>query len=143
VFGDGSRRQELEGQAQRLQLDAHFHGFLPDARGRIEELDVFVLPTRGDTLPVAIMEAMAGAVPVVATRIGGTPELIVDRVTGRLVPVDDPDALAKAIEWTLADEDRRIALGRMGATRLAEQFDPGVVARRMVDLYEDLCASST
>jgi glycosyltransferase involved in cell wall biosynthesis len=143
VFGDGTRRQELEEHARRAGIDARFHGFRPDARERLQELDVFVLPTRGDNLPVAIMEAMAYALPVVATRIGGNPELVEDSSTGRLVPVDDPVAMAEAIEWTLSDEERRRELGARGAILLAERFDPSVIARRVVDLYEELCASST
>jgi glycosyltransferase involved in cell wall biosynthesis len=78
IFGDGPARKELERLAARLGVDATFHGFVDDFRARIASLDLFVLPTRGDNLPVAVLEAMANAVPVVATRVGGIPELVDD-----------------------------------------------------------------
>lgn len=143
VFGDGTQRAALEEQSRRLGLGTRFHGFVDDLRARLADLDVFVLPTRGDNLPVAIMEAMASALPVVATAVGGNPELVVDDVTGRLVPVDDVQSLTDALDWTLDDEARRQELGRAGARRLEEHFHPTVIARRMVELYGELCESST
>ena len=68
IFGDGSARAALEAQARELDLTATFHGHVPDAPARLAELDVFVLPSRAENLPMAILEAMAWALPVVATR---------------------------------------------------------------------------
>ena len=143
VFGDGRERAALEAQSRRLRTSACFHGFVDDLGPRLDDLDVFALPTRGDNLPVAILEAMASALPVIATKVGGNPELVEDGVNGRLVAVDDVSGLADALEWTLTDEGRRQALGRAGAQRLEERFHPASVARRIVALYDELCASST
>ena len=73
VFGDGSLRRQLEEQASRLGISVRFHGLVDDLRDRLLELDVFVLATRAENLPVAILEAMAIGLPVVATRVGGIP----------------------------------------------------------------------
>lgn len=143
VFGDGPCRQDLESLARRLGLDAGFHGLVPDVRRRLAELDVFVLSTNGDNLPVAILEAMAAGLPVVATRTGGIPELVVHGETGFLVEPGDCDALAGALDDLGADEALRAALGDAGRERARRCFDAGDVARRMVDLYGALCASST
>lgn len=134
VFGDGSQRGELEAQARRLGVAATFHGRVGDVRDRLEELDVFVLPSRAENLPIAILEAMAAALPVVATRVGGVREL----VEAELVEPDDPHALARALDALLADAERRRELGAANAARAAADFAPDAVARRTIELYERL-----
>jgi len=85
---------------------------------------------------------MAAAVPVVATRVGGVPELIIDGETGMLVEPGDADALASAIATLAADPDRRSRLGRSGAKRAAEEFSLEGAARKVVDLYDELLAGA-
>jgi glycosyltransferase involved in cell wall biosynthesis len=143
VFGEGTLRPELERQARRLGIEATFHGFVDDLRDRLLELDAFVLPTRADNLPVAILEAMTLALPVVATRVGGVPELVVDGETGYLVEPDDPRDLARALTEVIADPARHRRLGEAGAARISAHFDAGAVAARMVSLYEELLATSS
>jgi glycosyltransferase involved in cell wall biosynthesis len=138
VFGDGTLRPELEDQARRLGIEVQFHGFVDDLRDRLLELDAFVLPTRADNLPVAILEAMALALPVVATRVGGIPELVVGGETGLLVEPDDSRGLARALDEVIADPGRHRRLGEAGAARISAHFEAGAVAARMVDLYEEL-----
>jgi glycosyltransferase involved in cell wall biosynthesis len=140
IFGDGPLRRELEGQAEHLGAPAEFLGFVPDVATRVEELDVFVLPSRGENLPIAILEAMAAAVPVVATRVGGVPEAVVDGESGLLVEPEDAEGLARALERVIADGDLRERLGRGGAARIAERFDARGVAQQMVGLYRELTA---
>jgi glycosyltransferase involved in cell wall biosynthesis len=137
IFGDGPARPELESLAARLGVDATFHGFVDDFRARIASLDLFVLPTRGDNLPVAVLEAMANAVPVVATHVGGIPELVDDE-SGILVPPDDPAALARACERVLASEDLRTSLARGGVRRVEQHFEVHAVARRLLAVYDEL-----
>ena len=143
IYGEGADRAELERQADALGVDAVFHGFVHDLRRRFAELDLFVLPTRGENLPVSILEAMGSALPVVATRVGGIPELVAHGDTGLLVEPDDPAALADAMTRVLVDPGVHAAFGAAGARRARELFDNGDVARRMVALYEELCGSST
>jgi glycosyltransferase involved in cell wall biosynthesis len=143
IFGEGADRERLERRAAELGLDAAFHGFVEGLRSRISGLDVFVLPTRGENLPVSILEAMAEAVPVVATRVGGIPELVEDGESGLLVEPDDAPALAGALRRVVSDAELHARLGAAGSRRAADRFDNADVAARMVSLYEELCGSST
>jgi glycosyltransferase involved in cell wall biosynthesis len=138
LYGDGSLRSELEQQAGLLGVDARFHGYVDGLPERIAELDLFVLPTRADNLPIAVLEAMASAVPVVATRVGGLPELVAHGETGLLVEPEDPAALADALDSLLRDPARRRALGGAGALRAADRFDAARVAAQMLALYREL-----
>lgn len=135
IYGDGSARAALEAEAARLGVRARFHGFDPGFRAKLGELDIFVLPTRGDNLPVSILEAMASGLPVVATRVGGIPEQVEDGTTGYLVEPDDADGLARAVEALASDPARRLAFGRAGAARVEREFASAAVAQRLLDLY--------
>lgn len=142
VFGRGSLAGELERRAHEAGVEARFHGFVPDVRERLRELDVLVQPSRADNFPLAVLEAMAAGVAVVATRVGGVPELVLDGETGLLVEPESPTALAAALESLASDPDRRRELGRRGRERAREEFSPEQMAVRTVALYRDLCASS-
>jgi glycosyltransferase involved in cell wall biosynthesis len=133
----------LEQQAQAAGVDARFHGFITDLRDRLADLDVLVQPSRADNLPLAILEAMAAGLPVVGTRVGGIPELVADGETGFVVDAESPTALAEALERVAESPGPRLELGRRGRERVNEHFSSAGVARRMVELYEGLCASST
>lgn len=143
VYGDGALRGELERQARAAGVDAQFHGFVDDFPARLHGLDVFALPSRADNFPVSILEAMASGLPVVATRVGGVPELVADGETGLLVEPDDASALSRALDRLGADPQLRACLGERGAQRVAERFTADGVARQMLTLYERLCGSST
>ncbi len=143
IFGRGSLRPELERLAADRSVDARFNGFEPDVRSKLPSLDVFALPSRGDNLPVSILEAMAAGLPVVATRVGGIPELVDDGETGFLVDADDAPGLAAALDRLAADPDERRRLGGRGAERARAEFSADGVAARMLSLYERVCASST
>jgi glycosyltransferase involved in cell wall biosynthesis len=143
VFGEGTLRAALEGSAARLGVDARFHGFVSDLHERIASLDVFALPSRGDNLPVAILEAMAAGVPVVGSRVGGIPELVADGESGFVVEPDQPRELADALDLLAADPERRRALGREGQRRARTTFSADRVADQAIALYERLCGSST
>lgn len=138
VYGAGAEQGNLERQAAELGVEARFHGFVDDMTGRLDELDLFVLPSRTENLPIAVLEAMANALPVVATRVGGVPELVVDGETGVVVEPDDPQELAAAIQELALSPERRQALGRAGARRAAEHFDAERAVRRLVSLYEQI-----
>ena len=103
VVGDGPERDRLERetQARGLEHAVHFLGHRDDARAYLPGLDVFVNCSISEGISLTILEAMAAGVPVVATAVGGTPEIVTDEV-GRLVPARDPSALAAALD-ALAD----------------------------------------
>lgn len=138
IYGDGSLRSELQQQATGLGVNATFHGEVSDVRDRLEKLDLFVLASRDENLPMALLEAMAAALPVVATRVGGVPELIEDGVSGKLVAPEDIDGLAAAITSMGSDEPLRERLARGASRRVADHFSDETMARAVVRLYEDV-----
>lgn len=115
-----------------------FAGHRPDAAGLVGDLDVFALPSWTEGLPVVVLEAMARRRPVVATPVGGTPEVVADGETGLLVPPRDPQALAAAIRELLADPQRRERMGEAGYRRAAERFSAGAMSRRVLEIYDQV-----
>jgi glycosyltransferase involved in cell wall biosynthesis len=99
-----------------------------------DDADLFVLPSRWEGCPNTVLEAMAAALPVVATSVGGTPELVVEGTTGLLAPPRSPAALAERIVDLLRDPARARAMGAAGRARVAAEFS----TRRMVEAHEAL-----
>jgi glycosyltransferase involved in cell wall biosynthesis len=143
VFGDGPERGSYETSAGALGLgeQLRFHGSQP--KTVIAEMmrgsDLFVLPSRFDNLPCAVVEALASGLPVVSTTVGGIPELVDER-SGRLVAPDDPVALADTIDDTLGDLD--IFDRRAIAETARNQYSLEVVGERLGRIYESVLAES-
>lgn len=136
VAGEGPERGSLERQAAELGLGARvrFLGARGDKAELLEAADVFVLASRAEGLGVAALEAMARARPVVATRVGGLREAVVDGRTGLLVGPEDAEGLAHALRCLHDDRALAMRLGAEGPRRLAEGF----LAEQMVAAYEAL-----
>ncbi|TMM23846.1 MAG: glycosyltransferase family 4 protein [Actinobacteria bacterium] len=143
IYGTGSQRDSLERQARELGVDTRFHGFVADLRKPLAGLDVLVQPSRADNFPLAVLEAMAAGLPIVGARVGGIPELVLDGETGLLVEPEDAAALAAALDSLAESRERREALGRRARERVAESFSVDAFIRRTIELYEELCGSST
>jgi glycosyltransferase involved in cell wall biosynthesis len=139
IIGEGPLRADLEAQAAQLGIADRVT--LLGARAqeevfaRLAACDVFVLASRSEGIPVACMEAMAMAVPAVATAVNGLPELIDDGATGRLVPPEDPQALADAIAWFAADPGRMAMIARRGHDTVRAQFERSGCTRQLVALF--------
>lgn len=127
----GAYERELARRAEQLGVRDRvtFAGYRSDARELMRDAAVVALPSLAEGLPVVLLEAMAQARPVVATAVGGTPELVVDGETGLLVPPGDADALAAALRALLDDPRRARELGEAGRRRVEERF----TAERMTD----------
>jgi glycosyltransferase involved in cell wall biosynthesis len=139
VIGDGPEEPRLRERARELGLaDAAFLGRRDDAAHLAGGLDVAVLCSDREGCPLALLEYMATGRPIVATRVGGVPELASDGVEALLVPPGDAPALAAAIGRLLADDALAAALGVAAARRQAEEFDLDAVVRGLEDLYERL-----
>ena len=140
VVGDGPERARLEAIAGQLELAerVQFVGHQRDVRPWLAALDVFVLSSDWEGMSNALLEAMAAGLPVVATRVGGNPEVVVDGVTGLLVPPSDPDALAEAIVRLLRDPALRRRMGRAGRRRVEEHFNIEETVRRTEEVYTTL-----
>ncbi len=116
----------------------HLLGFRDDIPRILAGSDIFVLPTPSEGLSIAIMEAMAAALPVVATAVGGNPELVEPGRTGYLVPAGDASALAEAMRKLAKDPARRRAMGRAGRSRVTLEFTVDKMVDRYAQLYEEL-----
>jgi glycosyltransferase involved in cell wall biosynthesis len=125
VVGDGALRAELEARAlgPGLHGSVTFTGFRADVPRVLAALDVLVLPSLYEGMPLTVIEASAMGLPVVATAVDGTPEVVRDGETGRLVPPARPAALADALRALLADPARARAMGRAGRAHVLARFD--------------------
>jgi glycosyltransferase involved in cell wall biosynthesis len=101
----------------------------------LRALDLFVLPSAWEALPIAILEAMACGVPVLATSVGGVPEAIDAGLTGELVPPHDPDALAGALARLMADPDQLRSLGARAAQVARERFSVDTMVDATAAVY--------
>jgi glycosyltransferase involved in cell wall biosynthesis len=115
-------------------------GLRRDVADVLSVLDVVAFSSDREGTPLAVMEAMAAAKPIVATRVGGIPDLVEDGVHGLLVPRRDPGALADSLARLLRDGRLRTELGRRGQERQRREFDIGVTVRHVESLYEELIA---
>ncbi len=134
----GAYRAMLERLAQERGAGdrVHFLGFRDDAGALLDQLDVVVLPSWIEGLPVTVLEAMAHAKPVIATPVGGTAELVADGETGLLVPARDPGRLAEAIRSLAADPELRRRLGAAGRERVGREFSESEMTRRVLEVYD-------
>jgi glycogen synthase len=137
VVGEGTLRPGYEELAERLGLGetVTFHALEPKPAlaERMRQADVFVLASRYENNPCVVLEAMASGLPVVATRVGGIPELV-DATTGRLAEPLDPPSFAAALEDALGAEFDRPAI----AARTQEAFGRLAIARRLAEVYAEL-----
>lgn len=140
IVGDGPLRADLE-RAARDVPGAVLAGHRTDVMCVLDAADVLLHPSEHDAFPTTLLEAMAAGVPVVATRVGGIPEIVVAGSTGLLVePPPDAGRLAAALAPLLDDPALRQALGRAGRARYVERFTADAWARRVRDLYVDVLA---
>jgi glycosyltransferase involved in cell wall biosynthesis len=140
LIGSGPLEAELRARVSRDGLDDHvrFLGSRDDVAALLPALDVFVLGSRFEGLPIALLEAMAAEIACVATAVGGVPEAITDGVEGSLVPSGDPAALARALEAVLRDSELRAAMGRAGRLRVSDDFSIDRAVRRTEELYTEV-----
>jgi glycosyltransferase involved in cell wall biosynthesis len=134
----GAYRTLLDGLARKRGVGDRVHllGYRADAGELLDQLDVLVLPSWIEGLPGVVLEAMAHAKPVIATAVGGTPELIIDGETGVLVPPRDPRALADAITALIADPGRARTLGLAGRERAEREFSETAMTERVLEVYD-------
>jgi glycosyltransferase involved in cell wall biosynthesis len=138
IAGEGGDGPELEALARRLGVDGavSFLGRREDVPELMRRAWLLVHPARWEGFGLVFLEAMRERLAVVATGVGPVPDIVSDGVTGRLVPPEDPDALAAAIAGLLADEGARRRAGEAGYARLAERFSPERMARETAAVYE-------
>ncbi len=137
VAGDGRSKERLMARARDLGLEVAFPGYLDEGQvaALLASADMLVLPSFAEGLPVVLMEALAAAVPVIATQIAGVPELVENGVSGLIVPPGDEEALAEAIDRLLADPALRARMGQAGRAKVCAEHDIAQEARWLAALF--------
>ncbi|HEX2972827.1 MAG TPA: glycosyltransferase [Tepidisphaeraceae bacterium] len=140
LFGDGPLRRTFEQQiiASELQEKFILAGFRDDVDRFIPHADLVAIPSLTEGLPNVALEAHAAGVPIVATAVGGTPEVVENAGTGYLVPPGDPAAFARGVLDLLADETQRLAMGRNAQQRIREQFTFETQSAQYQRLFQQL-----
>lgn len=138
LFGEGPLRQELGKMIAEanLQKQVVLYGFVPNLPAFLTQCHLLVLPSRSEGLPLAVLEAMALGVPVIATNVGGIPELVVDDVSGRLVPPEDAKALARAMMAIWQDTGWRERAAREGRQAVDGRFSATAMAQSTLAFYQ-------
>jgi len=145
VAGDGVLRPRLEAMARTLGLGRRvvFAGRLPDVRGVLAEMRVFVLPSLFEGCPYSVLEAMAMSRSVVATAVGSVPEVVQDGVSGILVPPADPSALADAASALVRDEARAELMGRRGRDIITSRYAVSTMVESILAVYREASSGSS
>jgi glycosyltransferase involved in cell wall biosynthesis len=140
VIGEGPSRHALEELASELHVGrrVHFTGQLVERENLHQFLDVSILCSHSEGFPNTVLEALAAGCPVVATPVGGVPEVISERQTGLLVPVDQPDALAASVHELRRDAGLRERLCKVGRARVRSRYHQTVVIAQLEALYQSL-----
>ncbi|MCI0557585.1 MAG: glycosyltransferase [Nitrososphaera sp.] len=139
VAGRGDYLGSLEETARNIGIGANvkFLGFREDVPALLQTMDIFILPSISEGLPLSALEAMASGKPVVASNVGGIPEVVKDGVTGYLVSPKDPEALADKILLLLRHPELAVDLGRSGRKRVEDSFSLEKMVERYQSLYEN------
>ena len=140
VVGEGSLRKNLERQVEEAGLRDKFifTGWRDDNYEIISILDILVLPSLNEAVGIVLLEAQSLGVPVVATKVGGVPEIVKDQETGILVPAGDSQSLEQAINTLLADEHKRKEMGERAAGWVKGKFKAQDMVDEISQLYQEL-----
>lgn len=141
IAGSGMLADELQSLIDQLHLSEKVHllGNRQDVPDLMAGADLFVISSRSEGMPVALLEAMSFGLPVVATRVGGIAEVLEDRAQGILVPPEDPGELAKAILELLRNPDLRSSMGKSAQRRIEEKYTIEIMCRQYEKIMTDLC----
>ena len=140
IFGEGFLQEPLKKQAEELGIADHiaFPGFTKELDRFMPFFDVFVQSSHTEGLPNVLLEAMAARTAVVATEVGGTNEVVVEGTTGFMVPPNDPDKLAHAIQKVLENDSLRKSMGEAGRERVQRLFTFEAQAAAYWELFQKI-----
>jgi glycosyltransferase involved in cell wall biosynthesis len=140
LVGDGSRGGHLRALTKELGLEqvVRFLGTRRDVPEILQALDVFMMPSRWEGIPLTLLEAMGHGLPVISTRVGRAPEIIEDGVNGRLIPVADPGALAAAIQELYRDPEKGRQWGEQARSTVLEKYTLEHFMEQFAAIYLEL-----
>jgi len=138
LVGEGQERLALEAQVERLALKGmvHFAGYTKTPGDYVTEADILALSSRSEGIPNAVLEAMAMGKPVVASAVGGVPEIVEDGISGLLFPPNEPHLLAEALIEVLTDENLSRGLAVAGRRRVQESFSIKARVVKLQNFYQ-------
>ncbi len=138
IFGDGEAKRELQNLAKNLGLNerVRFFGFVDEAPKYLKAFDIFTLTSRTEGLPYVLLEAGIAELPVVATNVGGIPEIIRSEETGILIPKENPKILAEALTKLASNTEERKRLGENLKKFITENFSKQKMVERTLNLYQ-------
>jgi glycosyltransferase involved in cell wall biosynthesis len=145
LVGDGVMRAELTALAAELGLAPfiHFAGYQSDPADHLRIMDIFALTSRSEGMPLGILEAWAAGVPVVASKVGGVPELILDGQTGLLFESGSVEQFAAAVRRLISDPALKTCIGQRAQELVRKDYDVKAMAQRYDSYYRQLLATST
>ena len=140
IAGTGPEQARLEGEVRSLGLTSHvaFLGWQSDLRPFFERWHIFVMPSLHEGFPLAALEAMAAGLPIVASAVGGLPEMVEHGRTGWLVPPAEPEPLAARLAELIRDPEQTIAMGAAGRIRVGNHFPVEQMVLRVSGIYDNL-----
>lgn len=140
LVGEGELKDELKQESQKLKLEDKiiFTGFRSDIKDILSSIDILVIPSLREGLPVILLEAMAMMKPIVATEIEGIMEILEDGVAGSLVPPGNTNALKKAIIYMLTHKDKALQMGLSARKIVEERFGVDIMVQKVEEVYEEL-----
>lgn len=143
LIGDGPLRDHLEAEVRRLGLEevVIFAGHQEQSYDFINMMDIFVLPSLHEGIPMALLEALALKRPVIASRVGGIPEVLSHGMSGILVSPADAGELAAALRETVQDPVKAAEYGKAGRRQVELEFDASLMANRTAAMYHSLCGN--
>lgn len=140
IIGEGTLLNELQDKVSQLDLHNHvlFPGYMENAKNYFRYFNVFVISSLTEGMPITLLEAMHAGVPVVATRVGGIPDMIVNEKSGYLVPPKEPYAIASAIEHIINNPETIAPLVKNAGERLLQRYSSEIMAKKYMDIYKTL-----
>jgi len=142
IIGDGRLRDELQEQAERIGLGENFliTGYIKNARSLLALVDIYVISSLTEGLPITLLETMASRTPVVATAVGGIPHVIRHEKEGLLVPPEDAQAIAGSVKELLNDESLRDSLVVHAFDRVNKEYSSRKMAEKYQKLYQEIAS---
>ncbi len=140
IVGDGPEKLNLEKLADELKIseDFLFPGYREDILDIINAMDIFVLTSFHEGIPMVLLEAMSLEKSIVATKVGGIPEVVTDQISGTLVGPNDPEGLAKKSLYLLQNKETREKMGSEAKRRIKESFTAERMAQRVSEIYQSM-----
>jgi glycosyltransferase involved in cell wall biosynthesis len=141
IIGEGNEKPALMAKAERLGIanTLTFAGYCTNVLEHYAAMDVSVLTSLSEGLSITLLESMSLSLPIVATHVGGNPEIVVDGQTGYLVPPRDPEAFSARVVELLSDSSLRARMGAAGRQRIEQHFRIQNVAAKYLQVYEKTC----